>query len=116
MQTGKFLLNEKLRVNGEIAELDQRMATDAPGTFKDLVCANSAQISTECGSIVGITVALIEGIIATLRIIWMMDLSSKEVQESLKDLEDSYELKMLITSETEAPQGRMHDEEWRKRE
>lgn len=110
-----FLLNERLRVGGELADLDQDLASRAPETFKEVVCANSIQTFTECNSKVGITVALIEGMIATSRVIWMMDLSSKEVQEALKDLNDVYELKMLITSETEAPQGRMRDEEWRKR-
>jgi hypothetical protein len=112
----KFLLNERLRVGGGSAELDQDLASRAPETFKELVCANSTQTFTECNSKVGITVALIEGIIATSQIVWMMDLSSKEVQEALKDLKENYELNMLITLETEAPQGRMRDEEWRKRE
>lgn len=111
-----FLLNERLRVCGELADADQSLASCAPEAFKELVCGKSTQTFTECNSKIGIAVALIEGMIATSRVIWMMDLSSKEVQEVLKDLKDTYELNMLLTSETESPQGRMRDEEWRNRD
>lgn len=109
---GKFLNRDAA---GEIADLDQRLATRTPKIFDELVCANATQTYTECNSRIGIAVALIEGMTASARVLWMMDLSSREVQEALKDLKDTYELRMLVTSETEAPQGRMHDEEWRKR-
>lgn len=111
----KFLINKRLRVGGESSELNQDLASHAPEIFKETICASSVQTSTECGSNIGIAVSLIEGIIATSRVLWMMDLSSFEVQEALKDLKDNYELAMLMTSETEAPQGRMHDQEWRNR-
>lgn len=115
MITDRFLLNERLRVGGDLSDLDQELATRDPECFKETNCANSTQTYTECGSRIGIAVALIEGMIATSRVIWMMDLSSKEVQEALKDLKDTYELNMLVTAETEAPQGRMRDEQWRNR-
>lgn len=114
MVTEKFLLNERLRISGDASELEQGLATHSPGIFRETVCAMSAQTSTECSSRVGIAVSLIDGIIATSRILWMMDLSSPEIQEALKDLKDTYELSMLVTAETEAPQGRLHDQEWRK--
>ena len=38
----------------------------------------------------------------------MMDLSSPEIQEALKDLSHVHELRMLLTSEAAAPQGRIH--------
>lgn len=113
MKKNIFLPNERLRVCGEFADLDQDLAADAPEIFKQVVCRNSVQTFTECKSAVGIAVSLIDGMIATSRILWMMDLSSKEVQEALKDLKDTYELEMLLTSETESPQGRMHDEKAR---
>ena len=110
-----FLLNERLRIGGKSSDLDQDLASRKPEIFKEIVCANSTQTSTECRSVTGIAVSLIEGIIATSRVLWMMDLSSGEVQEALKDLKGTYELEMLMTSETESPMGRMHDEEWRAR-
>ena len=110
-----FLPNERLRIHGEFSDSDQKLATGAPAVFTEKVCAGSAQTFTECASKIGIAVPLIEGIIAISRVLWMMDLSSKEVQEALKDLKGTYELEMLMISETEAPQGRIHDEEWRKR-
>lgn len=115
-QQPKFLLNERLRgLSGEMADANQELAARSPGTFKELQCAATVQTFTECASKTGIAVSLIEGMIAISRVLWMMDLSSKEVQEALKDLKGTYELEQLMTSETEAPQGRMHDEEWRKR-
>lgn len=111
----KFLLNERLRLHGSLADLDQELASGAPGVFKETRCATTIETFTECASKIGIAVSLIEGIIATSRILWMMDLSSSEVQEALRDLKDTYELQTLMTSETEAPQGRIHDEKWRKR-
>jgi hypothetical protein len=113
MRAVKFLLNERLRVCGGSSEIDQELASRAPEIFKDVVCRNSVHTFTECASMTGIAVSLIEGMIATSRILWMMDLSSKEIQEALKDLKDTYELEMLTASETEYPQGRMHDEEFR---
>lgn len=111
----KFLLNERMRVSGDIADLNQEFASSAPGGFREMLGSEPVQIFTECASKTGIAVSLIEGIIAMSRILWMMDLSSKEVQEALKDLESTYELKNLMASETGAPQGRIYDEEWRKR-
>jgi hypothetical protein len=115
MPQGNFLLNEKLRLDGKLADLDQNLATKSPEHFKKLRCSDSVQTFTECASKTGIAVSLIEGIIATSRVLWMMDLSSPEIQEALKDLKDTYELQTIMTLETESPQGRMNDEEWRKR-
>lgn len=103
-----FLLNERLRINETISEMDQVLSRDQPEIFN-----SATQTYTECSSVTGIAVSLIDGIIATVRILWMMDLSSVEVQEALKDLKDNYELSMLQSLETESPQGRMHDPEWR---
>lgn len=113
--TDQFLLNERLRIGGDFADNSQETASTSSAIFKKVDCGNSVQTFTECASKIGIAVALIEGIIATSRILWMMDLSSLEVQEALKDLSGTYELGALMALETEQPQGRMRDEEWRKR-
>jgi hypothetical protein len=42
--------------------------------------------STDCRSGVGVTVGLIDGIIAMARVLRKSDLSSDEVKEALKDL------------------------------
>lgn len=110
MSKPNFLLNEHLRITGELEESKQDLASNVPEVFKEI---SAVQTYTECSSKVGIAVSLIDGIIATSRILWMMDLSSKEVQEALKDLKDVYELEMLLTLKTESPQGRRHDEPWR---
>lgn len=115
MNSEKFLINERLRVGGDFFDLNQALATTSPGIFKEELVASAVQTHTECGSRVGIAVSLVEAIIAISRILWMMDLSSPEVQEALKDLRDTYELTMLVTLETKAPQGRMTDIEWRNR-
>lgn len=110
-----FLVNERIRggTGGELADLDQGLATGSPELFKTMICDKATQTSTECGSKSGIAVSLIEGMIAMSRILFMMDLSPVEVQEALKDLKDTYELKMLLTLETESAHGRMHDQGWR---
>ena len=112
----KFLLNEHLRLHGDLSERDQDLARRSPQIFDELFRRTASQTATECCSAIGIAVSLIEGMIATSRILWMMDLSSPEIQEALKDLKDTYELQNLVTLETENPQGRMIDEEWRNRE
>ena len=104
-----FLLNERLRLCGGMADQEQIFAASVPEIHKGTHCPNSTQTVTVCRSAVGIAVSLIEGIIATSRVLWMMNLSSVEVQEALKDMKGTYELEMLMTSETESPQGRMHD-------
>lgn len=108
-----FLLNERLRLYGGVADQEQIFAVMAPESYRETCCPTATQTVTVCGSTVGIAVSLIEGIIATSRVLWMMNLSSTEVQEALKDMKGTYELEMLMTSETESPQGRMHDAEWR---
>lgn len=103
--TKSMFPNERLR--DKIAEIDQRLTSDAPDLFQSIICANAAQTSTQCASAIGIAVSLIDGMIATSRVLFMMDLSSPEIQEALKDLSDVHELRMLLTSEAAAPQGRM---------
>jgi len=98
--------NERLRC--EVADIDQMLASDAPDLFQSIICANAAQTSTQCNSAIGIAVSLIDGMIATSRVLFMMDLSSPEIQEALKDLSHVHELRMLLTSEAAAPQGRIH--------
>lgn len=112
----KFLPNERLRLYGDVAELNQELASRNPALFSEHVCADSTKTSAESASKAGIAVSLIDGMIATSRILWMMDLHPTEIQEALRDLKQTYELEMLMTLETESPQGRMHDEEWRKRD
>jgi hypothetical protein len=111
--SAQFLLNERLRLGGEMADQEQIFAVKAPEIYRETCCPTSTQTYTVCSSAVGIAVSLIEGIMATSRVLWMMNLSSVEVQEALKDMKGTYELKMLLASETEFPQGRMHDAEWR---
>lgn len=48
----------------------------------------------ECDSETGITLALIEGIIAQSRVLKTRDLSSDDVREALQDLEESIGLKL----------------------
>ncbi len=108
--------NERLRPSGDFVELGQKMASSNPEMFKKAYCANAVQTTTDCASAVGIAVSLIEGIIATTRVLFMMNLGAPEIQEALKDLKDTYELGALIAMETEQPQGRLLDLEWRNRD
>ncbi len=108
MVKNKFLLNERLS-NGEMAEVHQKMLS-RHGRHVDEFLPNNTTVQTftECGSKIGIAVSLIEGMIATSRILWMMDLSPMEIQEALKDLSGTYELRMLMTFAADSPQGRIH--------
>src|SRR5581483_11577806 len=112
-RNNSLLLNEHLRVGGDMADLEQEFASNSPETFQSVVCADAVQTGTECSSKIGIAVSLIDAMIAIARVLWLMYLSSREVQDALKDLKDNYELSGLITQETKSPQGRLHDEVWR---
>ncbi len=51
---------------------------------------------TDCRSPVGVTVGLIDGIIAMARVLKTMDQSSLEVQEALKDLRSDEDIRNLV--------------------
>ncbi len=57
-----------------------------------------AGIKTDCREGIGITVGLIDSIITQCRLLNKRDLSSKEVQEALKDLIDDEDLKSILSS------------------
>lgn len=97
--------NQHLR--GTLCDLDQELLSKVPSA-RHVVTDSAVQTFTACSSGIGIAASLIEGIIATSRILEMMDLSSREVQEALKDLRDCHPLKALTTLDIEAPQGRIH--------
>lgn len=92
----------------EFDELSQKLSHDHPDIY-DKEIKNAISTRTECGSSIGIVVSLIEGIMATARVLCHMDLSSMEVQEALKDLHSCIELKEIITSWKELPRGRIRD-------
>jgi hypothetical protein len=52
--------------------------------------------STDCRSEVGVTVGLIDGLIAMCRVIKTRSLSDYDVQEALKDLQDDEDLRYLL--------------------
>lgn len=97
--------NQHLR--GTLCDLDQELLSKVPSA-RHVVTDSAVQTFTACGSGIGIAVSLIEGIIATSRILEMMDLSPQKIQEALKDLRDCHFLLALTALDTEAPQGRIH--------
>ena len=105
IDTTSMFPNEHLR--DKFADIDQMLDSDATDLFQSIICANAIQTSTQCESAIGIAVSLIDGMIATSRILFMMDLSSPEIQEALKDLSGVHELRMLMALHTAAPQGRI---------
>ena len=59
--------------------------------------------STDCRSKEGVTVGLIDGIIAMARVLKTMDQSSPEVQEALKDLRSDEDFLALVMAPEEGP-------------
>ena len=57
-----------------------------------------AESTTDCRSDVGVTVGLIDGLIAISRVLAHRDLSLPEVQEALADLADDEDLRKVLTS------------------
>ncbi len=56
-----------------------------------------AGIKTDCREEIGITVGLIDSLITQCRILRKRDMSSKEVQEALRDLLDDEDLKHILS-------------------
>ena len=54
--------------------------------------------TTDCREEIGITVGLIDSIITQCRILSKRDLTSKEVKEAFKDLQDDEDLKFILLS------------------
>jgi hypothetical protein len=52
--------------------------------------------STDCRTDIGVTVGLIDGIIAMCRILANSDLASYEVQEALKDLRSDEDIELVL--------------------
>lgn len=90
----------------KFAELTQALARDLPQEWGSKH-KNAVTTRTECASSIGIAVSLIEGMMATARVLCRMDLSPIEVQEGLKDLRDCLELKSLVATWHESSQGRI---------
>lgn len=70
--------------------------------------------STDCRSPVGVTVGLIDGIIAMARVLKTMDQSSPEVQEALRDLRSDEDFLALMAVPVESPMVEKAYEEWKK--
>lgn len=62
----------------------------------DAILARGKVTSTDCRTPVGVTVGLIDGIIAMARVIRHADLSSEEVQEALKDIRADEDMAFLM--------------------
>lgn len=56
---------------------------------------------TDCRSEAGVTIGLVDGIIATCRVLVARDLSAPEMREALKDLRADEDLRTLLTVERE---------------
>lgn len=54
--------------------------------------------TTDCRSDIGVTVGLIDGIIAQLRVLKTRDMSSKDVNEVLLDIKDDEDFKWFINT------------------
>ena len=62
----------------------------------DAIIARGRVTSTDCRTPVGVTVGLIDGIIAMARVLRHADLSSVEVQEALKDIRADEDMAFLM--------------------
>lgn len=65
-------------------------------TTRGVISAAPSVTHTDCRSPVGITVGLIDGMIAMARVLRSSDLSAPEVQEALKDLTSDEDVKFLM--------------------
>lgn len=93
----------------QFGELNQKMASQSPHLWLELG-SSSTQTHTECSSSIGIAVALIEGMLATARVLCRMNLAPSEIQEALKDLSACLEIKEITSLNTEMPTGRIIDQ------
>jgi hypothetical protein len=91
----------------QFGDLIQNMADDSADLFEQLNAKDSVHTRTECSSAVGISVGLIDGIIASCRVLAERDLTHIAAQEALKDLRSSQELAALISDCLERPNGRI---------
>jgi hypothetical protein len=100
---------ELLNPGSEIGELSQVLARDCPQEWEKQN-KGAAVTRTDCRSSAGIAVSLVDGMIATARILCRMDTSMPEVQEALKDLRSCSALNDLVTSWRKAPGGRIRED------
>lgn len=92
----------------EFYELDQEMARNTPHIWEEMMAKSNPVVSrTDCASNVGVAVSLIDGMIATSRVLCGMDLMAPETQEALKDLASTLEIKQFIASWLEIQNGRI---------
>lgn len=68
-----------------------------------------AHTHTDCRSEAGVTVGLIDGMIAMARVIAKRDHSAPEVLEALKDLRRDEDIAIVLAAPTTTGEGERHD-------